>query len=96
MASISKLAPGKYYVQIRAKGKKSQYKSCNTLSEAKAWAKEQEKTGGYSHKQEYISPSLGSQTFLEIGLRYCDTVLNRKPSYNNTIHRVRRIAAHFT
>ncbi len=90
MASIRKLISGKYNCQIRRKGIKSRSKTFETFEEANAWALSQDGSIPSPHAVYQIK-----STFKELGLRYIATVLKGRPSQNEQLRRINRMASHF-
>jgi integrase len=94
MASITQLPNGRYYCQIRRKGSKSLYKTFDTRKDAETWVGLHDIHKQYSEKNNKQKKS-SKQTFKVIGLKYCDTVLNGKPSRRNQTYRIERMAVFF-
>ena len=95
MPSIRKLPSGKYYCQVRVQGRKPLYKAFTKETDALAWGKEQECIAKYSVPYDKPISQLGDDTFKDIGLRYCVTVLRGKPSQKVTELRIDRMSSHF-
>lgn len=95
MPSIRKLPSGKYYCQVRISGQKPTYKAFDHEEDAIRWGKEQEYIAKTNKSIDQPVTQLGDDTFYEVGLRYCHTVLRAKPSQQIAELRVRRMAPHF-
>lgn len=76
MASIRQLKSGKWNVQIRRAGSKPKSKTFATEAEAVGWVAAQENR---SKRKDVEKP-----TWTEMAYRYCDTVLEGKPSRHSS------------
>lgn len=91
MASVRLLPSGRFNVQIRRKNAKALSRSFEVREEAERWAREQE---GELIAHPPANPKEPVLSFLQLGQRYCDTVLRGRPSRSITLLRVERIARH--
>jgi integrase len=95
MASITKLPSGKYYCQVRLRGKMPLYKSFASRTEAAQWAEDREAAIKQAPNYELPIINLTNETLKDIGLRYCVTILRGKSSQYETDMRIKRMAKHF-
>ncbi|MBP5857978.1 site-specific integrase [Marivibrio halodurans] len=86
MATIRKLPSGRFNVQIRRKNAHPISRTFDAMEDAQQWATEHELAGRAALK------AGEGLTFLELGQRYCDTVLKGRPSRDIALNRVERIA----
>ncbi len=83
MANIRQLQSGNWNVQVRRSKSAPRSQTFHTQEEAIRWAIREEGVDRFTHP-----------TFEEAGLKFCDTVLQGKPSQRLTSLQVRRIAKH--
>ncbi|MEQ8604895.1 MAG: site-specific integrase [Marivibrio sp.] len=88
MATVRQLPSGRFNVQIRRKNAKPISRTFDAWEDAQHWANTHE---GVAKQTTRESESL---TLLELGQRYCDTVLKGRPSRDIALNRVERIARH--
>ncbi|MDG1470359.1 MAG: tyrosine-type recombinase/integrase [Ascidiaceihabitans sp.] len=83
MASIRQLSSGNWNVQIREAGQPPRSQTFHSEKKARNWAALNEGARKFQH-----------ETFHSAGIRYCGTVLFRKPSFHVKTMQIDRLAKH--